>query len=621
MLPSKRKWPRFRPLLGAIELAVLALSVFGGHAFAGVYGRGDYSGCSYQQQCAEAPTETTTTMPSGLQVSVNLGNGQVIPRDGYTVMITPLNSSTINAAIQQVEIYLDGVLVATLQPEETGTAKWEWKPTDLPAKEIKLVITGTDGSVITDVFSVTIESAAAEQQRHDADNGTTEKNGDTTGFAAAIQQVYNGTKQFVGKLPKHIVYGFPYVLFLLLGINVAVLLWQAAKELREYHIWLGFLNRERLQAEEKRTLLQLIAHYLRTPLTVLKGGIEMIAAPADGAVSKALGEIAQRLEGGIEQLLARTAQAVSGAETMVTDKGVVRVFRPGLVVPLVLVAAIVLPFDYLVNEAGKLSVSQVNMATQVIVFGLLAILTYVVYRRILLGRRKAAEAKYVYEQEQELRRASDGLLDGVANTLRADITELDRLAAQVPANSIAAKYIVDSTQRFKQLSTKMTLAERLSHAQPGATFTSVALDSVVKEAFKDLSTKVAEHGVNIERPAPLNFEVRSPELASYVLQTVLDNAIAYSFKGGAVRIQAAQDATSTTITISDSGAGIPSEKQPLLFEPFSRTEKVEDFTHEGMGFSLYLDALIMKYLGGEIKLESAVGRGTKVALTFPRKAA
>jgi signal transduction histidine kinase len=621
MLTNKRNWLRVRPLVGVVGLIILVLSVFTGHVFAGTYGEDGYSSCSYQQDCTQTSGDTTSTLASGLQVFVNLVDGQVIPRNGYTIVITPLNGATTDAAIKQVEIYLDGVLVATVQPEITGTAQWAWQPKDLPAKQIKLVVTDTAGSTITNVFNVTIESVTATQPNNpdDTHTATAEKN---TGIGAVIQRVYDTTKRFVAKLPKRVVYGFPYALFLLLGVNVAVLLWQAAKELREYHIWLGLVGRERLRAEEKRTLLQLIAHYLRTPLTVLKGGIDILT-PADGTAGTGLGNVTKRLQDEIEQLLARTAQVVSGSANVGTDGGLVTfgsmLRRPGLVLPLVLVAAIVLPFDHLVNAAGTLNISQVNIAMQVIVFGLLAVLTYVVYRRVLLSHRNAAEAQRVYEQEQALRRASDGLIDGVAHTLQADIVELDRMAAQLPAASDAAEYIVDSTQRFKELATKMTVAEQLSHAQAGDTFTSVALDDLLNETLKKLDAEAVKHEVSIERPGPLDFAVRSAELADYVLETVLDNAIAYSPKGGVVRIQAAKDSARTTITVIDSGVGIPSEKQLLLFEPFSRIETAEDFTHQGMGFSLYLDRAIMQYLGGDIAVQSDAGHGTTVTLTFPQK--
>ena len=55
----------------------------------------------------------------------------------------------------------------------------------------------------------------------------------------------------------------------------------------------------------------------------------------------------------------------------------------------------------------------------------------------------------------------------------------------------------------------------------------------------------------------------------------------------------------------------------MLFQPFSKIEGFENFDHEGMGFSLYLDKLIMEYLGGSINLQSEENQGTTVDLKLP----
>jgi signal transduction histidine kinase len=68
--------------------------------------------------------------------------------------------------------------------------------------------------------------------------------------------------------------------------------------------------------------------------------------------------------------------------------------------------------------------------------------------------------------------------------------------------------------------------------------------------------------------------------------------------------------------VADNGQGIPTDKLNSLFQPFSKAEGAEVFTHEGMGFSLYLNKLIMMYLGGTIGIESAEGKGTQVTLSF-----
>jgi signal transduction histidine kinase len=71
------------------------------------------------------------------------------------------------------------------------------------------------------------------------------------------------------------------------------------------------------------------------------------------------------------------------------------------------------------------------------------------------------------------------------------------------------------------------------------------------------------------------------------------------------------------LNVTDHGEGIAPEKLSLLFKPLSRVEEAEDFTHQGMGLSLYVNRLIMHYLGGEISATSKVGQGTTMKLQIP----
>jgi signal transduction histidine kinase len=110
---------------------------------------------------------------------------------------------------------------------------------------------------------------------------------------------------------------------------------------------------------------------------------------------------------------------------------------------------------------------------------------------------------------------------------------------------------------------------------------------------------------------------RNPELVSYVLNTVLHNALTYSKPQDPIDVILRQTKNGTDITIADHGEGMPAAKIPELFQPFFKAEGAEKFNHEGMGFSLYLDKLIMEYLGGTISLVSQKGHGTTVTLHLP----
>jgi PAS domain S-box-containing protein len=68
-----------------------------------------------------------------------------------------------------------------------------------------------------------------------------------------------------------------------------------------------------------------------------------------------------------------------------------------------------------------------------------------------------------------------------------------------------------------------------------------------------------------------------------------------------------------TVDVQDSGIGIPKESLDKIFEPFFTTKE----TGQGMGLGLSITYGIIKDYGGSITIESEVGRGTTISLTFP----
>jgi signal transduction histidine kinase len=103
-----------------------------------------------------------------------------------------------------------------------------------------------------------------------------------------------------------------------------------------------------------------------------------------------------------------------------------------------------------------------------------------------------------------------------------------------------------------------------------------------------------------------------------VLQSLIDNAVASSAEGSQVTIEAKLTNNMAAISVTDHGAGLSEQQISSLFQPFVKIEGAETFNREGMGFSLYLDSLIMTYLGGSIDLESKPGSGAVAKFSWPQ---
>ena len=107
-----------------------------------------------------------------------------------------------------------------------------------------------------------------------------------------------------------------------------------------------------------------------------------------------------------------------------------------------------------------------------------------------------------------------------------------------------------------------------------------------------------------------------------VVLNLLTNAVKFTSRGGLVRLVASARDDVAIIAVSDSGPGIPMERRASIFEPFVQLER--SFTaqeREGVGLGLAISRELARGMGGDIHVESALGRGSTFELSLPRAGA
>jgi len=111
-----------------------------------------------------------------------------------------------------------------------------------------------------------------------------------------------------------------------------------------------------------------------------------------------------------------------------------------------------------------------------------------------------------------------------------------------------------------------------------------------------------------------------PVMFRRVIDNVLSNALRYTPEDGRVSVQIKQDDDDGVhIEISDNGPGIEDEHLKYIFDRFYRVDEARTSDKAGMGLGLSIVKTIMKLHGGDIKIESKPGSGTRVNLYFPGK--
>lgn len=106
-----------------------------------------------------------------------------------------------------------------------------------------------------------------------------------------------------------------------------------------------------------------------------------------------------------------------------------------------------------------------------------------------------------------------------------------------------------------------------------------------------------------------------------ILLNVLSNAVKFTMdEGGKIHIEISlTKKKEMRIVITDNGIGIPKDKAKQLFQPFSQVENVLTRRHKGTGLGLILIKRLMELQQGKVALESEIGEGTSLILTFPRE--
>ena len=141
--------------------------------------------------------------------------------------------------------------------------------------------------------------------------------------------------------------------------------------------------------------------------------------------------------------------------------------------------------------------------------------------------------------------------------------------------------------------------------------------SSLQDLLKNLVTLFQEEassmGITLqaEIPAELPFITIDPETLTQAFINIMKNGMQAMGQGGTLRIETKYLKESVEVMISDSGSGIPPEQMERIFNYYYTTKE------RGVGLGLPIAHRIIEAHGGQLKIESRVGSGTKVTVTLP----
>jgi len=230
-----------------------------------------------------------------------------------------------------------------------------------------------------------------------------------------------------------------------------------------------------------------------------------------------------------------------------------------------------------------------------------------------LRRLEAVRRDFVANVSHELKTPLTSIV-GYAETLATE-------SAEESQTRRFAETILASAHRMQRLVDDLLDLSRIESGSWQPTREVVEVDGAAHEAWEALSERARTAGVTFEAavPADAHAVLVDPDALRHVFTNLFDNAIRHTPAGGRVRVGAELTRDGVAVSVTNTGAGIPAEHLPRIFERFYRVDLGRARHQGGTGLGLAIVKHLVEAHGGRVEAESALGRGTTIRITFPQE--
>lgn len=231
---------------------------------------------------------------------------------------------------------------------------------------------------------------------------------------------------------------------------------------------------------------------------------------------------------------------------------------------------------------------------------------------------------------READRTRDNFLYHVTHELRTPLTNIQAYAETLTGPGFddeqtrreCYNVIISETRRLSRLVEDILSISQLEVGTARMELTTVDLVRLLRQIVQDHLGAADEKRIELTlRLAPKVPKVRGDKQRLSVLFTnLIGNALKYTPEGGRVDVTLEVTERSVQIAISDTGIGIAPEDQAHVFEKFYRANNPEVQTITGTGLGLALAREVARLHGGDIRLESELGKGSTFVVELPAEA-
>ncbi len=252
------------------------------------------------------------------------------------------------------------------------------------------------------------------------------------------------------------------------------------------------------------------------------------------------------------------------------------------------------------------------------------------YRHVNRGRDEISELGEEFNQLTERLQSTEEqrrrFVSDASHELKTPLASIRLLADSIVQNenvdpATVREFVTDigsEAMRLQRTTDKLLTLSRLDDGA-GPKEESVDPARVVESALVPLRPLAQEKAVTLESVLEGGCLIRATEDDLFhIVFNLVENAVKYNVPGGSVRIELQQDEKQVTLSVSDTGIGIPEEDRENIFSRFYRVDKARsrEAGGSGLGLSIVHDAVLAH--GGSIAVGQNQPQGSVFTVSFPR---
>jgi len=211
----------------------------------------------------------------------------------------------------------------------------------------------------------------------------------------------------------------------------------------------------------------------------------------------------------------------------------------------------------------------------------------------------------------------------VSHELRTPLTSIrgyaellkERTPSDDPDTRDAVEAIARQTAHLQRLVGNLLREAQLEHGEPDAGREPTFVATVLDEVRKGFPGSVSRIDLRVERALPSL--MLDPVALHEIVANLVDNALKYSAPGAPVVVEARIEDDALMVRVSDQGPGIEPGDLPLIFDRFTQIDGSSTRAHGGVGLGLHLVRELTRRVGGDVEVDSVLGRGTTFTVSIP----